>query len=295
MISQSGTRVSPVGNHTHHLVVAAVVVVGLAMALLSFTAIGVIFAAALLLLTFILSSDLRGYGAGNVFAYHAAFMVVAFVFLMPLGILSYKLNCGSRGNSVYPTRDSRRVLHGTLGLLAALFVLLGYMIAFVYHQSRGLPHMPFSEPQSNSPTARSAHVVIGLIAIACTVLQMVMGLYKYVQLTKIDAKVFTTVHCAWRVYLGEGGWVARCFTTLNTHACARAYPSSPPQRTWAPFRGLWACYASPSPRTLNTRKRTRCRRSPRGPWARRWPFGWPSSHSPWRCPFSIASAAPPTS
>jgi hypothetical protein len=139
---------------------------------------------------------MRGYGAGNVFAYHAAFMVVGFVLLMPLSGLSYKLDCGSRGNAVYPTRDSRRVLHGTLGLLAALFVLLGYLIAFVYHQAQGRPHMPFSEPASNSPTARSAHVVIGLIAIGCTLLQFVMGLYKFVQLTKNDAKVLTAVHGA---------------------------------------------------------------------------------------------------
>ncbi len=165
------------------------------MALLSFTAIAVIFSAALLLLTFILSSSLRGYGASNPFAYHAAFMVVGFVLLMPLATLSYKLDCGSRGNSVYPSRDSRRVLHGTLGLLAALFVLLGYAIAFVYHQAKGAPHMPFSEPSTNAPLARSAHVVIGLIAISCTLLQAVMGLYKFVQLTKVDVKVFTTVHC----------------------------------------------------------------------------------------------------
>ena len=166
------------------------------MALLSLTAIVVTFASALLLLTFILSSSLNGYGSSNVFAYHAAFMVVGFVLLMPLSALSYKLDCGSRGNSVYPSRDSRRVLHGTLGLLAALFVLLGYMVAFVYHQAQGRPHMPFSEPASNSPTARSAHVVIGLIAIGCTLLQVVMGLYKFVQLEKVDVKVFSALHGA---------------------------------------------------------------------------------------------------
>ena len=166
------------------------------MAFLSLTAIVVTFASALLLLTFILSSSLNGYGAANVFAYHAAFMVVGFVLLMPLSALSYKLDCGSRGNSVYPSRDSRRVLHGTLGLLAALFVLLGYMVAFVYHQAQGKPHMPFSEPATNSPTARSAHVVIGLIAIGCTLLQVVMGLYKFVQLEKVDVKVFSSLHGA---------------------------------------------------------------------------------------------------
>lgn len=141
------------------------------------------------LLANILSSEWNGYGATNFFAYHGVFMVVGFVFLMPLAALAYTADCGKRGNTVYPDRSSRRVIHGTLNIIAAMFVILGYLVAFVYHQAkpRSPPnenistHIPFTLPDEFSPRARSAHVIVGWFAIAGTVFLMLSGLFKFVQ------------------------------------------------------------------------------------------------------------------
>jgi hypothetical protein len=141
------------------------------------------------LLANILSAEVGGYGATNIFAYHGAFMVVGFVFLMPLAALSYSADCGKRGNNLYPDRSSRRVVHGTLNLVASMFVILGYLVAFVYHQAKPRPppnegistHLPFGLPDEYSPKARSAHVIIGWCSLAGTVILMLTGLFKFVQ------------------------------------------------------------------------------------------------------------------
>ena len=147
------------------------------------------------LLSMILSADLFGYGATNIFAYHGAFMVVGVVLLMPLAALSYSFDFGSWANKRFPTRASRRVLHGTLNLLAFFFVVLGFLVAFAYHQayprspaaiSGVSTHLPFNLPELYSPKARSAHVVLGWVTLAGTVLLTLSGLYKFVQAHKDD-------------------------------------------------------------------------------------------------------------
>ena len=142
----------------------------------------------------ILSKDFRGYGYSDPFAYHAAFMVLGFVLFMPLGVLTYVMDFGRKINGGYPTRESRRPLHGALLLLSAICILIGYLVAFACHQngcSKHLAqnHLPFWEPSTNSPIARSAHVVIGIIAIIAVALQTGMGLYKAVQFEKTKTRV----------------------------------------------------------------------------------------------------------
>ncbi len=152
----------------------------------------------IVLLSMILSTDFKGYGATSIFAYHGAFMVVGFVLLMPLAALSYSFDFGARGNALYPDRAARRVVHGTLNLLAALLVVLGYLVAFAYHQANPRSpaavanvsaHLPFGLPAEYGAKARSAHVVIGWMTLALTVLLAVSGLFKFVQAHK-GAKVF---------------------------------------------------------------------------------------------------------
>jgi hypothetical protein len=152
-------------------------------------------AVTLTLLTLVLSSEFFGYGAANIFAYHGAFMVVGVVLLMPLAALSYSFDFGVWVNKQFPTRESRRVLHGTLNMLAFFFVVLGYLVAFAYHQAnpRAPPaiagvsaHLPFRLPNEYSPKARSAHVVLGWFTLAGTVLLSLSGMYKFVQAHKDD-------------------------------------------------------------------------------------------------------------
>jgi len=156
----------------------------------------VILCVTVLLLTLILSPDLRGYGFKDPFAYHAVFMVLGFGLFMPLGVLVYVMDFGRGFNSLYPSRESRRPLHGSLLLLSAICIVIGYLIAFTCHQNGCSPkhpaqnHLPFWEPPQNSPIARSAHVVIGLLAIIGVVLQTGLGLYKAVQYEKMKVRIF---------------------------------------------------------------------------------------------------------
>lgn len=140
------------------------------------------------LLVAILSSGMGGYGAGNIFAYHAAFMCAAFVGLVPLGVLSYRADLGRAGNAAFPDKLSRRVLHGTFNLLALFFAATAFLVAFVYHQTIGQKHLPWTNDAysdgKHSTVARSIHVVLGYTVLAGLALQVLAGLYKFVQRTK---------------------------------------------------------------------------------------------------------------
>ncbi len=157
---------------------------------------------------------LNGYGATDPFAWHAAFMIVGFCLLMPLGVLSYVMDFGRRGNAMFPSWDSRRTLHGMLLFFSTACILIGFAIAFTCHE-RGCgphkiqPHLPWTwEPDANYPSVRSAHVIIGYIVVAITVLQAGVGLYKAVALTKTGSRVFL-LHSA----------SATCKRGPSCHAC----------------------------------------------------------------------------
>jgi len=137
-----------------------------------------------LVLFFILAPGQNGYGTGVLFAYHAAFMVAAFMLLMPLGLVSYAFDFGPRGNAAYPSTGSRRVLHGTVNLLAAFLALCGYLVAFVVHQSKGQSHLALDQPEKS----RTAHVFLGLLALAGVAFQSGVGLWKLVTLTREGRK-----------------------------------------------------------------------------------------------------------
>lgn len=169
----------------------------------------VIVAVTVMMLTLTMSKDLRGYGYADPFSWHAVFMMLGFLLFMPLGVLSYVMDFGRKLNGVFPTRESRRPLHGALLLLSAIFILLGYLVAFTCHEhgcSAKHPaqnHFPWTwEPAVNSPNARSAHVVIGLIAVIAVALQTAAGLYKAVQLEKTRERVL-----AWHGIVGPFIWL----------------------------------------------------------------------------------------
>jgi len=77
-----------------------------------------------------------------------------------------------------PDGLARRAFHGACMALGTAFALCGYFVAYTYHEDKGMPHLPFALPEVQSPLARSAHVVIGLVAVGGCVLQSLVGLAK---------------------------------------------------------------------------------------------------------------------
>jgi hypothetical protein len=150
------------------------------------------------ILTFILSTQAGGYGVSNVFAYHPALMTLAFCGLMPLGLLGYVYDFGNRGNAIYSGRQERRLLHGMFMMLATCCILTAYMVAFVYHQSRGISHLALDQEEKTRP----AHVFIGFIALGGTALQAVVGIFKHIKYTRDGDKM-----AQWHGIIGPFVWV----------------------------------------------------------------------------------------
>lgn len=267
----------------------------------SFCVPALLVAVTLLVLTLTLSASLGGYGAGQVFAYHPAFMSVAFLLLMPLGVLSYGIDLGERGNAAYPDRESRRVLHGTLNLLGACLAGCGYLVAFVYHAAKGKDlagHLALNFNGGPAIPSRTVHVFLGLAAVFGSLVMAVSGLYKFVVAARDGQKRLFK----WHGLLGPLVWLcgcvrarARCVragaillaetaTGRSLHRPARSFRStpsaapsslctSPLARSCLPSP---ACFASASPRTSSTSRRTRPRRASSrartGRWARSRPL-----------------------
>ena len=179
-------------------------------------------AVTLLVLTLTLSAPLGGYGADNVFAYHPAFMSVAFLLLLPLGVLSYSVDLGEAGNAAYPDRDSRRVLHGVLNLFGACLAVCGYLVAFVYHAAKGKDlagHLALNFNGGPAIPSRTAHVFLGLIAVLGSVVMAASGLYKFVVVARDGhRRVFR-----WHSYAGPVVWGCGCVRVCGRErACERA-------------------------------------------------------------------------
>ena len=173
-----------------------------------------------LVLTLTLSAPLGGYGADNVFAYHPAFMSVAFLLLLPLGVLSYGVDLGEAGNAAYPDRDSRRVLHGVMNLFGACLAVCGYLVAFVYHAAKGKDlagHLALNFNGGPAIPARTAHVFLGLVAVLGSIAMAASGLYKFVVVARDGhRRVFK-----WHAYAGPVVWGCGCVRAAG-QLCARA-------------------------------------------------------------------------
>ena len=123
----------------------------------------------------ILSSSLGGYGAANVFAYHAFLMSVTFSLLIPLGSLLHRCDLGPLTAGL-TTKADRTACHGAVQLLSALVGAVGMTIAIVYHESIGAGHIPLNKPTIQSPVARTLHVIVGYITISCLLIVAGAGL-----------------------------------------------------------------------------------------------------------------------
>lgn len=138
---------------------------------------------------------LGGYGNGP-FSYHPIFMTAAFVLFMSLGTSSYVSDYGEKMNRQFPDRGSRRLLHGALQIFGAFFMLVAFLIVWNLHSLNGK-----SQIGSGASVIKQVHIWLGYGAMALVLLQVVVGLYKYVVRTRDNLPVAT-----WHGKLGPLAW-----------------------------------------------------------------------------------------
>jgi hypothetical protein len=156
---------------------------------------GLALASTALILGCVWSPSLNG-GMPTFFKFHPTFMAVGACLLLTLGLVAYVSSFGEAVNSRFPDRASRRLLHGTLGLLAACCLLVGYLTAFTAHEARGASHRA-----AGSPLAHQAHVWAGYATLALVAAQAVVGMHKYVLKTRDNLRF-----AAWHAKAGPALW-----------------------------------------------------------------------------------------
>lgn len=143
----------------------------------------------------VLTPQLGGYG-NVVFAYHPIFMTASFALLISWGTSSYVSDYGERMNRQFPDRGSRRLLHGALQMFGSFAMVVGFLIVWNLHALHGR-----SQIAAGSDTLTQAHVWVGYATMALVLLQVVVGLYKYVVRTRDNLPVAT-----WHGKVGPFAW-----------------------------------------------------------------------------------------
>jgi hypothetical protein len=81
-------------------------------------------------------------------------------------------------------------------------LVVGYLVAFTVHQANGVSHIA-----AGQPAIRQAHVWLGYVTLAGVVLQVLVGLYKYIVKTRDNARTAT-----WHGKLGPLVWLVGIVT-----------------------------------------------------------------------------------
>ena len=93
-----------------------------------------------------LDTNLGGLGTKASFAWHPIFMAGGIV-IMGLGSTAYVADYGDTINKIVGSdRVSRRNLHGIAGIISAMLVLVGWLIAWVVHEYKGSSHIAAGDP-----------------------------------------------------------------------------------------------------------------------------------------------------
>lgn len=128
------------------------------------------------------AGTLNGYGFRDIYAYHPVFMSLAFLLCFPVAMLAYVIEEPSATVAAWlPDKRARRVLHGACNLAGTLLAIVGFVLAFTYHEALGKPHAGLNEPAWHQTLARPAHIIIGYMVVIAVFGQCVAGLAKYVQ------------------------------------------------------------------------------------------------------------------
>ena len=93
-----------------------------------------------------LDVNLGGMGSKTLFAWHPIFMAGGIV-VMGLGATAYVADYGDVLNKlVGADRTARRNMHSIAGMLGAMAVLVGWLVAWVVHEYKGMSHVAAGAP-----------------------------------------------------------------------------------------------------------------------------------------------------
>lgn len=80
--------------------------------------------------------------------------------------------------------------------IGAMCMVVGYLVAFTVHQAYGASHIA-----AGQPTIRQVHVWMGYITLGGVILQVVVGMHKYIVKTRDNTRTAT-----WHGKLGPFVW-----------------------------------------------------------------------------------------
>lgn len=145
-----------------------------AAAATSMTTVKLLVASTILLFVCTLSSSLGGYGFIT-WSLHPLSMYLSFLLLIPLsfGDLAKSLEYTSLSKQ-YPQINGT-TLHAMLNVLAFIFILFGYFIAWYVHELKGKSHFP---PLTKG-IVRVLHVYVGFSLILALCVQATVGALRF--------------------------------------------------------------------------------------------------------------------
>lgn len=139
----------------------------------------IIVAATVFFMTLLYTSRKDGFQAGQLASYHPLFMSLAFLLMTPLGALAFVADLGPL-NRRFPDKGKRRTIHGIFSLMSLFFALIGYLVMYTSNKATGVDHFDFKDKHPS----RSAHIVIGYLALLGMALQSLSGLHMFVVVTR---------------------------------------------------------------------------------------------------------------
>lgn len=142
------------------------------------------------------------------FNYHPVFMMIAFVFVMGHGVITFRiLPCSHR---------AKKYIHAILNLAAVVFAVAGLIAVLDFHNEQGFPNF------------YSLHSWLGLITLALLFLQALGGLTIFQDLVKGACNEIRAGYKPWHV--AAGTFMVACSTaTILTGLQERYDFSAPPQ------------------------------------------------------------------
>ena len=123
---------------------------------------------------FVVSSpSLGGYDLSSLFSWHPVLLTAAVMLLAPLGLSAYG-DGGALSRLLPAPWSSARAAHGAAMGVAAALAALGYAAGYIGHELSGKDHLALARGNA----ARTAHVWLGLLALAALAAQAAAGAAK---------------------------------------------------------------------------------------------------------------------
>jgi hypothetical protein len=117
--------------------------------------------------------SLGGYDVASVFSWHPVLLTAAVLLLAPVGLSAYG-DGGALSRLLPAPWSSARAAHGAAMGVAAALAALGYAAGYIGHELSGKDHLALARGNA----ARTAHVWLGLLALAALAAQAAAGAAK---------------------------------------------------------------------------------------------------------------------